>query len=118
MEKRDEIVDLLDFIICGQLLVERAESIPENLNRRKIKKLTKELIKELTPTVEQYNKIYMAEETMSREIVWELDKFCKQTATGDLYERVYLSQCQEAYRISKDKAQKHIHSIIRENVKN
>src|SRR6478609_3662597 len=99
-------------VITAQLLWERLNAIPDSLNRRKIKKLSNELIKELQPTVESYNKIYLADEDMNREVAWQLDQFIKMMADGDLTERIFLAQAQEAFRLDKDKAQKEIHSIL------
>lgn len=112
MEDKDVGMQVLEMIITGQLLLERLEVIDQNLNRRKIKKSTKELLKELEPIAEQYNKIYLADEEVSREIVWELDKGIKLYASGTLEERVFISQALEAFRKDKKSAEKEIHKII------
>lgn len=114
--KDKELIAYEHLIIC-QIQIELLEQLPPNLNKQNIKRLSNQLIKELSPIVEKhYDKLYSEDEEQSRQIGYELDKFCKQLTTIDIFEKVYISQALEAYRMDKDKSRKAIHEVIMESI--
>lgn len=112
----DNGLKALEICIAGQLLCERIEEMPPNLNRKKIKNLTNQLLKELEPLTRQYNKIYLSDEEVSREVVYEYDRFIKHIARLDLMQKVELSQMHEAAMIDKKTMISTAHRVIRKGM--
>lgn len=115
MEEKE--IEALEHIIISQLQLERLENLSENLNRRKVKKLSKELIKELLPITSYYDKMYMQDEETGREIVWEYDSTVKQFARKNLMHKVAIGQIIEAFEIDSEAMTANAHRIIKKNMR-
>lgn len=119
MNSKEELeLKALESLVISQLQIECLENLPENLNRRKIKKLSNELIKELLPLTKYYDKMYMQDEETGREIVWEYDNFIKNIAQKDLMKKVALSQVFEAFEIDSETMTANAHRVIKKNMRN
>lgn len=108
----------LEFIVLAQLMAECIDLLPADLNRRKIKKLSGELIRELDPLVQkEYDKIFNVDQEVALEVIYEYHKLVQQIKDLDLMEKVNLSQLIEAASIDRDTMLGTAHRVIKKNMK-
>lgn len=108
----------LEFILISQLQIENLEGIEPNLNRRRIKKLSGELIRELEPLVQkEYDKVFNVDQEVALEVMYEYHKLVQQIKDLDLMEKVNLSQLIEAASIDRDTMLGTAHRVIKKNMK-
>jgi len=92
----------LDFIITGQMLLEKIDSIDEDFKKRAIKKDLKSLLNNLEPIVNQlYAKIFGIEEQATQQIITEYEHLVKSISEFKIPEKVAISQYVRALNYDK-----------------
>lgn len=113
-EEKDIILEAaLSTTILMQILCNELEILPPSLSRKKVKKLSNELIRELSPIIETYfNRMFFTDEEITQTITGEYEELVKLIAKKGIQSKVFMKQALHAHSIDYEKAESVIQDII------
>jgi len=114
MRDKDKILEAaLSTTIIMQILCQELELLPPTLSRKKVKKLSNELIRELSPIIETYfDRMFFTDEEITQTITGEYEDLIKLLAGKGIQSKVFIKQALQAHSIDYQKAESVIQDII------
>ena len=114
MQNSDDVMTLLDTVITLQMSVENLERLQRTpFNKQKVKMLSKQLIKELDPIVQDnYNKMFGIDQDATLSIIEEYEKHIKYITPLSIPNKITYGQFCEAWNKDKKTTEATIHRII------
>jgi len=97
--KQLTLMPVLNFTVLGMLLLESIDELPTEVNKFNNKRLLKELLKSLEPTVENYyERIFGIEEGGTQDILFEYSRQVSRIASmPNIPDKISANQMDEAY---------------------
>jgi hypothetical protein len=109
---------LLDTVITLQMTVENLDRLQATpFNKQKIKMLSKQLIKELEPVVqENYNKMFGIDQETTLSIITEYERHIKYLAPLNIPNKIAQGQFEEAWVKDRKTVEATLHRIIKKSL--
>ena len=116
MSREQEMWQLMEFTLVGQILLEKSDSIPEKVNRFAIKKDLKSLLKNLEPIVDKYyTHLFSKDEQNTQSIMYEYETLVSNMSKFNIPEKTALSQYVSALSYDRNTVEGTIHRVIKKH---
>lgn len=114
MEEKENILEAaLENVILMQILTQELELLPPTLNRRRIKNLSNQLIKEMSPVIEtHFIKMFFIDEVVTQTITGEYEELARLLTKRGIQNKVFISQALQAHELNPSKSENAIHDIL------